>query len=244
MALALWLRGIGSCVAALAMSTDVIYDVGDFYGILGKGLTASQVFVETQVERTCECRMRCFVHTACVAFSVRPHPHGALVCGLARENVYVNRPGDVPGASYFVRKQLVEPWAIDRLIYRRLTTQVQGYAASKAACEAIPGFRLIAVMFEAQMSILLELCLGREPNLGETQCEDRTRWFYVDMVKINNVPMIRGEIPLSETDISSVHINDQSAYFLYAAGGMLHDDNPTTWKSFPVCQANVFAANW
>jgi hypothetical protein len=55
-ALALWLHGIGSCVAALAMSTDVIYDVGDFYGILGKGLTTSQVFVETQVQRPCELR--------------------------------------------------------------------------------------------------------------------------------------------------------------------------------------------
>ncbi|XP_018018977.2 uncharacterized protein LOC108675464 [Hyalella azteca] len=188
--------------------------------------------------------MRCFVHTACVAFSVRPHPHGALVCGLARENVYVNTPGDVPGASYFVRKQLLEPWAIDRLIYRRLSANVTGFAASKAACEAIPGFRLIAVMFEAQMSILLELCLGRKPKPGETNCGDPSRWFYVDMVKINNVPMIRGQIPLANTDITTVLINELEAAFIYAHSGQIHDVDPITFGHFPVCQANVFGVNW
>ncbi|XP_018011415.2 uncharacterized protein LOC108668683 [Hyalella azteca] len=225
------------------MSTDVIYDPKGFHSILGKGLNASQAYVETEITRKCDCHMMCFTRNECAAFSVRPSSNNALTCRLARENVYVNTPGDVPWALYFVKKQLVEPWAIDRLIYRRLTTQVRGYAASKAACEAIPGFRLIAVMFEAQMSILLELCLGRKPNPGETSCSDWSRWFYVDMVKIKNVPMIRGQTPLADTDVTSVLINDENANFIYASSGQINDE-PSWWPFFPVCQANVFGVNW
>jgi hypothetical protein len=44
----------------------------------------------------------CFVRKACTAFSVRTSRNDALVCRLARENVYVNSPDDVPWALYFV----------------------------------------------------------------------------------------------------------------------------------------------
>ncbi|XP_018018976.2 uncharacterized protein LOC108675463 [Hyalella azteca] len=239
------------CVARLTMSTDVIFEVDGYYGIQGKGLWPNQTFIETEVESMCVCRMRCFVHTACVAFSVRLSANGAIVCGLAREDVYNNTPSDVPEASYFVKKHQLDmkpsgkPWAIDRLIYRRLNTKFKGFNASKAACEAIPGFHLIAVRFEAQMSILLELCLEGKPSSGEKKCDESSRWFYVDMVEINNVTMIQGKIPLTDTDITSVCSNDRDKYyFIYAHSGLIHDEDPTSWEVNPVCQANVFGVSW
>jgi hypothetical protein len=141
----------------------------------------------------------------------------------------------------------VEPWEIDRLIYRSLKTKSKGFFAQKADCEAIPGFRLVAVKFEAQMPIMLKMCLRRPPNQGETECLDRERWFYVDMVKINDVPTIQGKIPLSDTDLtSSVSVNDppQKFAFIYARTGKIHDEDILNWNTYPVCQANVFGVNW
>jgi hypothetical protein len=47
--LASWQRGmVGS------ISTDVIHDVGDFHGIMDKGLRDYQAFDETQVYGPCE----------------------------------------------------------------------------------------------------------------------------------------------------------------------------------------------
>ncbi|XP_018022646.2 uncharacterized protein LOC108678699 [Hyalella azteca] len=142
----------------------------------------------------------------------------------------------------------MEPWAIDRLFYRSLNTKAMGLFANEAACEAIPGFRLVVVKFAAQMPIMLEMCLGHPPA-GETQCTDRTRWFYVDMLKIgsNTVVKIQGNILLSDTDLtSSVMINDpyEKYAFIYAHSGKLHDESPLTWNVYPVCQANVFGVNW
>jgi hypothetical protein len=129
------------------------------------------------------------------------------------------------------------------------------FNATKAACEKVPGFRMVVVRFKEQMPIMLELCLGKKP-VPTSNCTDSLGWFYVDMIKENGEPRINGNIPVNETNLSldnncttdninkNICINDISTvdFFIFARF-QLHDDT-ITWDMFPVCQANPFGVNW
>ncbi|KAF2366147.1 PAN/Apple domain, partial [Trinorchestia longiramus] len=166
------------CFGVENMSTDVIVNVGGFYNIHQRGLMPNQAYQIEQVVRKCECRLLCLTNSSCTAFSIRLHAHDYLTCLLANDNVFVNTPKIITNSVYYVRQELARSRGIDQLFYRRLMTPVQGFMAAKEACEAIPGFYLISVRFETQMRILLEICLGRKPTSGETQCTDPALWFY------------------------------------------------------------------
>ena len=139
--------------------------------------------------------------------------------------------------------QILDSLEIDNLVYKRSMTQLaNGFQASKDACQAFPGFRLVVVRFQEQMDIMLRKC--KEHSVSGQNCVS-SNWFYVDMIFNGEDIVVGGDTPLAETDLAatSVTANDGMTYFIYAHTSQLHDENDS-WNTNPLCQANVFGVNW